>query len=74
MCSWYFCLYLDNYIKYTIHLGIYYKSADLKWLEIGRSKQCLEKHGSIHIFIFAYPNGRGSDNSKVVNTDSKYYH
>ncbi len=24
-------------------------------------------------FIFAYPNGRGSDNSKVVNIVSKYY-
>jgi hypothetical protein len=54
-----------------IHIGIYYESPDLKWLEIGRSKQCMD---SIHIFIFAYPNGRGSDNSKVVNTVSKYYH
>ena len=40
--------------------------------EIGQSKQCLENHG-FNPTIFAYPNGRGSDNSKVVNTVAKYY-
>jgi peptidoglycan/xylan/chitin deacetylase (PgdA/CDA1 family) len=45
--------------------------ADLDY-EIGQSKQCLENHG-FNPTIFAYPNGRGSDNSKVVNTVAKYY-
>jgi peptidoglycan/xylan/chitin deacetylase (PgdA/CDA1 family) len=40
--------------------------------EIGQSKQCLENHG-FNPTIFAYPNGKGSDNSKVVNTVAKYY-
>jgi peptidoglycan/xylan/chitin deacetylase (PgdA/CDA1 family) len=40
--------------------------------EIGQSKQCLENHG-FNIAIFAYPNGKGSDNPKVVNTIAKYY-
>jgi peptidoglycan/xylan/chitin deacetylase (PgdA/CDA1 family) len=45
--------------------------ADLDY-EIGQSKQCLENHG-FNPTIFAYPNGRGSDNPKVVNTVAKYY-
>jgi peptidoglycan/xylan/chitin deacetylase (PgdA/CDA1 family) len=45
--------------------------ADLDY-EIGQSKQCLENHG-INSTIFAYPNGKGSDNAKVVNTVAKYY-
>ncbi|HYY50717.1 MAG TPA: polysaccharide deacetylase family protein [Nitrososphaeraceae archaeon] len=45
--------------------------ADLNY-EIGQSKQCLENHG-FNPTIFAYPNGKGSDNSKVVNTVAKYY-
>jgi peptidoglycan/xylan/chitin deacetylase (PgdA/CDA1 family) len=45
--------------------------ADLDY-EIGQSKQCLENHG-FNPTIFAYPNGEGSDNTKVVNTVSKYY-
>jgi peptidoglycan/xylan/chitin deacetylase (PgdA/CDA1 family) len=40
--------------------------------EIGQSKQCLEDHG-FNPTVFAYPNGDGSDNSKVVNTVAKYY-
>src|ERR687888_132622 len=40
--------------------------------EIGQSKQCLENHG-FNPTIFAYPNGKGGDNSKVVNTVAKYY-
>jgi peptidoglycan/xylan/chitin deacetylase (PgdA/CDA1 family) len=40
--------------------------------EIGQSKQCLENHG-FNPTIFAYPNGDGSDNPKVVNTVAKYY-
>jgi hypothetical protein len=40
--------------------------------EIGQSKQCLENHG-FNPTIFAYPNGKGSDNPKVVNTVAKYY-
>jgi peptidoglycan/xylan/chitin deacetylase (PgdA/CDA1 family) len=45
--------------------------ADLDY-EIGQSKQCLINHG-INPTIFAYPNGEGSDNPKVVNTVAKYY-
>jgi peptidoglycan/xylan/chitin deacetylase (PgdA/CDA1 family) len=45
--------------------------ADLNY-EIGQSKQCLENH-RFNPTIFAYPNGEGSDNSKVVNTVAKYY-
>ncbi|HJT49968.1 MAG TPA: polysaccharide deacetylase family protein, partial [Nitrososphaeraceae archaeon] len=45
--------------------------ADLDY-EIGQSKQCLENHG-FNPTIFAYPNGKGSDDSKVVNTVAKYY-
>ena len=45
--------------------------ADLNY-EIGQSKQCLENHG-FNPTIFAYPNGRGSDDPKIVNTVSKYY-
>jgi peptidoglycan/xylan/chitin deacetylase (PgdA/CDA1 family) len=45
--------------------------ADLDY-EIGQSKQCLENHG-INPTIFAYPNGEGSDNIKVVKTVAKYY-
>jgi peptidoglycan/xylan/chitin deacetylase (PgdA/CDA1 family) len=44
--------------------------ADLDY-EIGQSKQCLKDHG-INPTIFAYPNGKGSDNPKVVNTVAKY--
>jgi hypothetical protein len=40
--------------------------------EIAQSKQCLENHG-FNPTIFAYPNGEGSDNPKVVNTVAKYY-
>ena len=40
--------------------------------EIGQSKQCLENHG-FNPTIFAYPNGKGSDDSKVVNRVAKYY-
>src|ERR687888_754452 len=40
--------------------------------EIGQSKQCLENHG-FNPTIFAYPNGKGADNPKVVNTVAKYY-
>jgi peptidoglycan/xylan/chitin deacetylase (PgdA/CDA1 family) len=40
--------------------------------EIGQSKQCLENHG-FNPTIFAYPNGEGSDDPKVVNTVAKYY-
>jgi peptidoglycan/xylan/chitin deacetylase (PgdA/CDA1 family) len=45
--------------------------ADLDY-EIGQSKQCLENHG-FNSTIFAYPNGKGSDIPKVVNTVAKYY-
>ena len=45
--------------------------ADLNY-EIGQSKQCLENHG-FNPTIFAYPNGKGSDIPKVVNTVAKYY-
>jgi peptidoglycan/xylan/chitin deacetylase (PgdA/CDA1 family) len=45
--------------------------ADLDY-EIGQSKQCLENHG-FNPTIFAYPNGEGADNPKVVNTVAKYY-
>jgi peptidoglycan/xylan/chitin deacetylase (PgdA/CDA1 family) len=45
--------------------------ADLDY-EIGQSKQCLENHG-FNPTIFAYPNGKGSDDPKVVNTVAKYY-
>ena len=45
--------------------------ADLDY-EIGQSKQCLENHG-FNPTIFAYPNGKGSDNPKVVDTVAKYY-
>jgi peptidoglycan/xylan/chitin deacetylase (PgdA/CDA1 family) len=45
--------------------------ADLDY-EIGQSKQCLENHG-FNPTIFAYPNGKGSDIPKVVNTVAKYY-
>jgi peptidoglycan/xylan/chitin deacetylase (PgdA/CDA1 family) len=40
--------------------------------EIGQSKQCLDNHG-FNPTIFAYPNGKGSDDSKVVNRVAKYY-
>jgi peptidoglycan/xylan/chitin deacetylase (PgdA/CDA1 family) len=45
--------------------------SDLNY-EIGQSKQCLENHG-FNPTIFAYPNGDGPDDSKVVNTIAKYY-
>jgi peptidoglycan/xylan/chitin deacetylase (PgdA/CDA1 family) len=45
--------------------------SDLNY-EIGQSKQCLENHG-FNPTIFAYPNGDGPDDSKVVNTVAKYY-
>jgi peptidoglycan/xylan/chitin deacetylase (PgdA/CDA1 family) len=45
--------------------------ADLNY-EIGQSKQWLENHG-FNPTIFAYPNGKGADNPKVVNTVAKYY-
>src|SRR5690349_21738287 len=45
--------------------------ADLDY-EIGQSKQCLENHG-FNPTIFAYPNGKGADIPKVVNTVAKYY-
>jgi peptidoglycan/xylan/chitin deacetylase (PgdA/CDA1 family) len=45
--------------------------ADLDY-EIGQSKQCLENHG-FNPTIFAYPNGKGSDDPKVVDTVAKYY-
>ena len=45
--------------------------ADLDY-EIGQSKQCLENHG-FNPTIFAYPNGEGAGNPKVVNTVAKYY-
>ena len=45
--------------------------ADLDY-EIGQSKQCLENHG-FNPTIFAYPNGDGPDDAKVVNTVAKYY-
>jgi peptidoglycan/xylan/chitin deacetylase (PgdA/CDA1 family) len=45
--------------------------ADLDY-EIGQSKQCLENHG-FNPTIFAYPNGKGPDIPKVVNTVAKYY-
>jgi peptidoglycan/xylan/chitin deacetylase (PgdA/CDA1 family) len=45
--------------------------ADLDY-EIGQSKQCLENHG-FNPTIFAYPNGKGSNDPKVVNTVAKYY-
>ena len=45
--------------------------ADLDY-EVGQSKQCLENHG-FNPTIFAYPNGKGADNSAVVNTVAKYY-
>jgi peptidoglycan/xylan/chitin deacetylase (PgdA/CDA1 family) len=45
--------------------------ADLDY-EIGQSKQCLENHG-FNPTIFAYPNGDGPDDLKVVNTVAKYY-
>jgi peptidoglycan/xylan/chitin deacetylase (PgdA/CDA1 family) len=45
--------------------------ADLDY-EIGQSKQCLENHG-FNPTIFAYPNGKGADDPKVVNTVAKYY-
>ncbi len=45
--------------------------ADLDY-EIGQSKQCLENH-RFNPTIFAYPNGKGSDDPKVVNTVAKYY-
>jgi peptidoglycan/xylan/chitin deacetylase (PgdA/CDA1 family) len=54
------------------HPDLNHKSqADLDY-EIGQSKQCLENHG-FNPTIFAYPNGEGSDNPKVVNTVAKYY-
>ena len=40
--------------------------------EIGQSKQCLENHG-FNPTIFAYPNGKGSDDPKVVSIVAKYY-
>jgi peptidoglycan/xylan/chitin deacetylase (PgdA/CDA1 family) len=40
--------------------------------EIGQSKQCLENHG-FNPTIFAYPNGKGSDDPTVVNIVAKYY-
>ncbi|HJT46870.1 MAG TPA: polysaccharide deacetylase family protein [Nitrososphaeraceae archaeon] len=45
--------------------------ADLDY-EIGQSKQCLENHG-FNPTIFAYPNGKGADDPKIVNTVAKYY-
>jgi peptidoglycan/xylan/chitin deacetylase (PgdA/CDA1 family) len=45
--------------------------ADLNY-EIGQSKQCLINHG-FNPTIFAYPNGKGSDNLAVVSTVAKYY-
>ena len=45
--------------------------ADLDY-EIGQSKQCLEDH-RFNPTIFAYPNGKGSEDLKVVNTVAKYY-
>src|SRR5919198_6236818 len=45
--------------------------ADLDY-EISQSKQCLINHG-FNPTIFAYPNGKGSDIPKVVNTVAKYY-
>jgi peptidoglycan/xylan/chitin deacetylase (PgdA/CDA1 family) len=45
--------------------------ADLDY-EIGQSKQCLENHG-FNPTIFAYPNGKGSDDPTVVNIVAKYY-
>ena len=40
--------------------------------EIGQSKQCMKNHG-FNPTIFAYPNGKGADDPKVVNTVAKYY-
>jgi peptidoglycan/xylan/chitin deacetylase (PgdA/CDA1 family) len=54
------------------HPDLNHKSqADLNY-EIGQSKQCLENHG-FNPTVFAYPNGEGSDDPKVVNTVAKYY-
>jgi peptidoglycan/xylan/chitin deacetylase (PgdA/CDA1 family) len=54
------------------HPDLNHKSqADLDY-EIGQSKQCLENHG-FNPTVFAYPNGEGADNPKVVNTVAKYY-
>ncbi len=54
------------------HPNLNYRSqADLDY-EIGQSKQCMKNHG-FNTTIFAYPNGKGSDNSTVVNTVAKYY-
>jgi peptidoglycan/xylan/chitin deacetylase (PgdA/CDA1 family) len=40
--------------------------------EVGQSKHCLENHG-FNPTIFAYPNGRGAHDPKIVNTVAKYY-
>ncbi|HZA06603.1 MAG TPA: polysaccharide deacetylase family protein [Nitrososphaeraceae archaeon] len=40
--------------------------------EIGQSQQCLINHG-FNPTIFAYPNGKGSNDPAVVNTVAKYY-
>jgi peptidoglycan/xylan/chitin deacetylase (PgdA/CDA1 family) len=54
------------------HPNLNHKSQPDLDYEIGQSKQCLENHG-FNPTIFAYPNGEGSDNPKVVNTIAKYY-
>ena len=53
-----------------INLGNLSKK-ELKF-EIGKSKECLEKHG-IDVSSFAYPFNKGSDDKKVVKMVSKYY-
>ena len=61
---------IDSYTMTHPNLN-HLSKADLDY-EIGQSKQCLEDHG-FNPTIFAYPNGDGSDNPKVVNTVAKYY-
>ena len=63
---------MDIEVHTMTHPNLNHKSqSDLNY-EIGQSKQCLENHG-FNPTIFAYPNGEGSDDPKVVNTVAKYY-
>ena len=65
------CMDIESHTMTHPNLNDLSSQADLDY-EIGQSKQCLENHG-FNPTIFAYPNGKGSNDPKVVNTVAKYY-
>lgn len=54
------------------HADLSHASKNSLEYQIGKSKQCLQRHG-INATSFAYPFDRGWDNKTVVSVVSKYY-